>query len=349
MNAVISVAARLAASLGETVGASAILADAKLSARMRGEWAHVYAALLLLRPLIETSAPETTEKLSAVQAFRDTTTFTMLLQRLPDLARTERDVPQPKQSVLGVELTASELRADLLAGAAGSLGAKIAAAAARGIDPAILNASRSALPPPGTRGKGTGGRGGGGGSSTGQARREPELIGDLGEAFVHEWLGSVLGADYGPDCWVSRSRERYGLPVGNDGLGFDFKVPDPKGLLFGHAAAAIHIEVKATSTDGSGPFPMSRAEWEEARRCHVDDDAAYVVVRVFEVDTAPRIGDVIFDPFAAHGRGEVRLADRDLWVTVAPPQIAVDDVGDSDDGVAADDTATAPAAARSGS
>jgi hypothetical protein len=349
VNAVISVAARLATSLGETVGASAILADTKLSARMRGEWAHVYAALLLLRPLIEASAPETTKKLSAVQAFRDTTTFTMLLQRLPDLARTERDVPQPKQSVLGVELTASELRADLLAGAAGSLGAKIAAAAARGIDPAILNASRSALPPPGTRGKGTGGRGGGGGPSTGQARREPELVGDLGEAFVHEWLGSVLGADYGPDCWVSKSRERYGLPAGNDGLGFDFKVPDPKGVIFGRAAAALHIEVKATSTDGSGPFPMSRAEWEEARRCHVDDDAAYVIVRVFAVDTAPRIGDVIFDPFAAHGRGEVRLADRDLWVTVAPPQIAVDNDGDNEDGVAADDTAVEPAAARSGS
>lgn len=320
VNAVISVSVRLAASLGETVSASAILADARLSARMRGEWAHVYSALLLLRPLLEAGAPETTKKLSAVQAFRDTTTSTMLLQRLPDLARTEREAPQPKQSVLGVELTASELRADLLAGAAGSLGAKIAAAAARGIDPAILNASRSVLPPPGARGSGAGG--GGGGTSTGHTRREPELVGDLGEAFVHEWLCSVLGADYGPDCWVSRSRERYGLPAGNDGLGYDFKVPDPKGLLFGRAAAAIRIEVKATSTDGSGPFPMSRAEWEEARRCHVDGDAAYVIVRIFTVDTSPRVGDVIFDPFAAHGRGEVRLADRDLWVTIAPPVVS---------------------------
>lgn len=330
VNAVVSVAARLAASLGETVDASAILADARLSARMRGEWAHVYAALFLLRPLIEAGAPETTKKLSAVQAFRETTTYTMLLQRLPELPRTERDVPQPKQSVLGVELTASELRADFLAGAAGSLGEKIAAAAARGIDPAILNASRSPLPPSGTSGK-TGGRGGGSGSSTGQARREPELVGDLGEAFVHEWLGSVLGADYGPDCWVSKSRERYGLPAGNDGLGFDFKVPDPRGLLFQRAAASLHIEVKATSTEGGGPFPMSRAEWEEARRCHVDGVDGYVLVRVFQADSDPRIGDVIFDPFAAHGRGEIRLADRDLWVTVAPRQMVVVDEEAADD------------------
>jgi len=328
VSAVISVAARLAASLGETVSAPAILADARLSARMRGEWAHVYAALMLLRPLIEAGAPETTKKLSTIWAFRDTTTYTMLLQRLPDLARTERDEPQPKQSVLGVELTASELRADLLAGAAGALGAKIAAAAALGIDPAILSASRNALPLSGACGKGTGGRGGGVGASTGKTRRENELVGDIGEAVVHHWLGSVLGEDYGPDCWVSKARERYGLPAGNDGLGFDFKVPDPKGLLFRRTAVALHIEVKATSTDGTGPFPMSRAEWEEARRCNGDGDAVYVIIRVFTADTAPRIGDVILDPFAAYGRGEVRLTDRDLWVTVAPPQIIVDNAVD---------------------
>jgi len=331
VNAVINVATLLASSLGETVDASALLGDAGLSARMRGEWAHVYAALLIVHPLIETRAPETTKRLSAVHAFRDTTTYPMLLQRLPGLLRTERHVPQPKQSVLGAEFTASELREDLLAGTTGSLGAKLAAAAARGIDPAILGASRSALPPPGTRGNPTVGGGLGGGVSTGHARNEPELVGDLGEAFVHEWLGSVLGADYGPDCWVSKSRERYGLPAGNDGLGFDFKVTDTKGLLFSRPATAVHIEVKATSTDGTRPSPMSRAEWEEARRCHVDGDATYVIIRVFHVDTAPRVGDVIFDPFAAHGRGEIRLADRDLWVTIAPPQIVADREGDDDD------------------
>ncbi|MCW5805909.1 MAG: DUF3883 domain-containing protein [Deltaproteobacteria bacterium] len=319
MNAVVRVAARLALLFGETIDAPALLTDAALSARMRGEWAHVYAALFLLRPLIEKTAPESTRKLSAAHAFRDTTTYTALVQRLPDLPRSERDVPQPKQSVLGVEFTIDELRDDLLAGATGSLGAKLAAAAAHGIDPALLSASRTALASLGSnssRGKSGGGR------STRQARREPELVGDLGEAFVHEWLGLVLGADYGPDCWVSKSRERYGLPSGNDGLGFDFKVPDPRGLLFHRAAHSFHIEVKSTSTDdGRGPFPMSRAEWDEARRCHAEGDAVYVIVRVFEADTAPTIGDVIFDPFAAHERGEIRLADRDLWVTVAPPQI----------------------------
>ena len=84
----------------------------------------------------------------------------------------------------------------------------------------------------------------------------PNSSGDIGEAFVHEWLTAVLGADYGPDCWVSESRERYGLPKsGKDGLGYDFKVPDPNGRLFGIPAAAYLIEVKSTTTDGSGVLP----------------------------------------------------------------------------------------------
>jgi hypothetical protein len=143
---------------------------------------------------------------------------------------------------------------------------------------------------------------------------------DHSEAFVHEWLASVLGADYGPDCWVSKARERYGLPpCGNDGLGYDFKVPDPNGRLFGMPAATFWIEVKSTTTVGDGAFPMSRAEWEQARECHVDGNGAvYVIVRVFEADRSPKIGDVVIDPFGALSRGEVRLAERDLWVTVSP-------------------------------
>ena len=65
---------------------------------------------------------------------------------------------------------------------------------------------------------------------------------------------------------------------------------------------------------------MSRSEGDTARRCHeAQDGTLYVIVRVFSADTSPHIGDVLLDPFAAHRRGEVRLAERDLWVTVAPP------------------------------
>ena len=219
---------------------------------------------------------------------------------------------------LGLELTAAEIQLDLESGSGGVLGAKLAKAAALGLDPAILNGTRNPLPPlPG--GGGSGGGGGRGGSTT-RPRREPELVGDIGEAFVHEWLTAVLGADYGPDCWVSEARERYGLPKsGKDGLGYDFKVPDPNGRLFGIPAGAYLIEVKSTTTDGSGSFPMSSAEWDHARRCHEKvDDAVYVILRVVQTDSSPKIGDFVIDPFAAHRRGEIRLAERDLWVKVAP-------------------------------
>ncbi|SDF36625.1 protein of unknown function [Myxococcus virescens] len=319
VKAVVQVAVRLAASFNEQVDGASVLADAPFNARMSGEWAHVYSALLLLRPLLEATAPETVKKLSSVHAFREPTTESSLMAKLPEIPRTEPEAPQPKQSVLGVELTAVELRADLASGADGVLGGKLAEAAARGLDPVILSGVRPQLPPP--NGSGTSGGGGGSGGSTSRPRREPELVGDIGEALVHEWLASVLGADYGPDCWVSKARERYGFPAsGNDGLGYDFKVPDPKGRLFGKPAAAFLLEVKSTSTDGSGPFPMSRAEWDQARQCHEEGgDTIYIILRVFEADSNPRIGDVVMDPFAAHRRGEIRLAERDLWVTVATP------------------------------
>lgn len=135
-------------------------------------------------------------------------------------------------------------------------------------------------------------------------------------------LTNMLGADYGPDCWLSKARERYGLPdCGNDKLGYDFRVPDPNGILFKQSAAMLFIEVKSTTTAGTGPFPMSLPEWEQAQKSHdAGCDEVYVIVRVFEADSRPRIGDVIVDPFAAYRRGEIRLADRDLWVTVSPRQ-----------------------------
>ena len=68
-------------------------------------------------------------------------------------------------------------------------------------------------------------------------------------------------------------------------------------------------------------FPMSSAEWDHARRCHEKvDDAVYVILRVVQTDSSPKIGDFVIDPFAAHRRGEIRLAERDLWVRIAPRQ-----------------------------
>jgi len=322
VQAVVRVASRLAAMLSELIDSASVLADADLRLRFSGEWAHVYAALARLRARLESDAPKTVKRLSEVQAFRDPCTEFSLLIRLPEIKPTDPPPPQPKETALGMEFTATELRADLSSGSRGQLGTKLAAAAAQPLDPAILAGVRTPLPPLSPLSKGRSG-GGGGGGATGRPRREAELIGDLGEALVHEWLAAVLGSDYGPECWVSKARDRYGLPpCGEDGLGYDFAVADPEGRLFRRPAPTIWIEVKSTSTDGRDPFPMSRAEWDQARICHEGDgERIYVIVRVVNADQNPRIGDVVIDPFAAHRRGEIQLSDRDLWVTVAPLQL----------------------------
>ena len=41
-------------------------------------------------------------------------------------------------------------------------------------------------------------------------------------------------------------------------------------------------------------------------------------MRVFDAIKRRQIGDVIIDPFGTFRRGKVRLAERDMWVTVSP-------------------------------
>lgn len=318
--AVVEVAGRLAQVLGESIDPSSVATEGDVALLSRGAWANVYAALSALRESLIELAPETTRRLTSARAFHGPSQIEPLLARIPELSQPEPPKPPPRKEVLGLELTDQGLQKDLAAGSAGTLGAMLAEAAAAGLDPALLRSGRSPLPEPKKREGGGGGgpprrRGGGG-----KPLREPELIGDLGEAFVHEWLALTLGEGYDPACWRSKARERYGLPpCGDDGLGYDFEVSDSTGTLFGVQNSRLLIEVKSTSTDGSRPFPMSRGEWDMARRCHEEQNGAlYVILRVIHADTAPRIGDVIRDPFAAHRRGEVRWIERDLWVTVAP-------------------------------
>ena len=339
VEAVLAVGAALAPSLGEHIDpkvAAAVPAVARLTT---GSWANVYAALAALREVLAKAAPLTTVRLTEARAFHEPTRAEPLMARLPGFAQERPAKPPPKRPVLGVELTDTELRDDLAAGSAGSLGTKLAEAATRGLPTGLLGALRTPLPEPLTRdstGKNCGNRGGGG--TGGKPTREPELVGDLGEAFVHEWLTLALGEHYGPDCWRSKARERYGLPAsGVDSLGYDFEVTDPAGKLFQQSPSRVLIEVKSTGTDGSGPFPMSWGEWDKARRCHeAQDGSLYVIVRVCLADTHPCISDVLIDPFAAHRRGEVRLAERDLWVKVAPPQPKAEGPTNDGDGLILD-------------
>ena len=62
----------------------------------------------------------------------------------------------------------------------------------------------------------------------------------------------------------------------------------------------------------SAPLPRSGRRW------------VYVIVRVFSVFDKPHVGDVILDPFSGLLSGEIRLAERDLYVTVAALVTGID-------------------------
>jgi hypothetical protein len=67
-------------------------------------------------------------------------------------------------------------------------------------------------------------------------------VGFAGEWFAYRWLERHYGADFTPECWVSRYREQVFPGAGDDGLGWDFEIPGRRGNW--------HYEVKATLGDG---------------------------------------------------------------------------------------------------
>jgi len=331
VQALVSIAGALAPTRNETVDRDAILREDRLSTRIHSEWAHPFAAMAALRSLLKDHAPETAKRLSDVRAFHEPRTETALRALLPELS--EHAPPAtPRSTVLEVELSHDEVAADLGKGAHGQLGARLREAARTTLDPSLLPGQRSPLAQPTVPG----------GSGNGQTRltkpprftvpprvpappRERALTGDLGEAFVHEWLTWMLGEGYHADAWRSMARTRYGLPgEGNDALGYDFEVSDPAGRLFGVPARTLCIEVKSTVTGGEGAFPMSQPEWDTAEACHLDaGERVYVIARVVHADTTPRIGDVLIDPVAMEHAGTLRRRQRDLWISAGPRQILV--------------------------
>ena len=183
------------------------------------------------------------------------------------------------------------------------------------------SAQRQAVPPrPPALGGGSGGGGGGGGRSSWRAGEENEqgkrATGFGGELFVLQQFKVFPGFD--EECWKSSSRSLAGLAdTGDDSLGYDFLYVDAAGVVGQRAGARCLIEVKASKEAGDATFPMSRNEWKVAGAAHRSDTDVYVIIRVHNVASAPAVIDVLIDPFGMSARGELELADKDLWVSVA--------------------------------
>jgi hypothetical protein len=153
----------------------------------------------------------------------------------------------------------------------------------------------------GTGGNGGGGGGGGGGGwDRGLTDDQKTLIGMVGEISAYEWLDHQVGMT--PFCWRSTYRSsRFAGDPGNDGLGFDFALPEgPK----------IHYyEVKATMGDGSdAAIEMSVGE---ARFARSQLRGRYNLLFVTNVlDSSERRFYLLPNPFAPDAVDLYRVRNR---------------------------------------
>jgi hypothetical protein len=143
------------------------------------------------------------------------------------------------------------------------------------------------------------------------------MLGAVGEYFVYQQL-KVLCPDLDVTNWLSRARERFGFDPGDDSLGHDFAFNDVAGILTGRPnGPRCLIEVKSSAHGGGNSFEMSTHEWEIALRCHQEPAfATYVVLRVADVASTPRLTDVLVDPVDLHLQGVLDYASRDLLVVL---------------------------------
>ena len=144
------------------------------------------------------------------------------------------------------------------------------------------------------------------------------MLGAAGEYFVFEQL-RVACRDFDVMNWLSKAREAFGYGPGDDSLGYDFAYDDVGGVFVGPAAVARRclMEVKSSAQDGGSSFEMSMNEWEVARRCHQDPSlGTYVILRVADLMSTPRLTDVLVDPVGLHLQGVLNYTSRDLLVVL---------------------------------
>ncbi|KAK5675793.1 hypothetical protein LTS10_011524 [Elasticomyces elasticus] len=147
----------------------------------------------------------------------------------------------------------------------------------------------------------------GGGFNLDEADPQAQEVGSKGELFVYKLLTTQFEAS--ADCWTSKERSQHGLPDFADDEYFytDFTIDKSntqvcdritKWLLSaGHseikrytkAPFTYRFEVKATTGPRDEPFSMSYNQYEQARACHIGDNDAYVILRVYDLAGEARV------------------------------------------------------------
>ena len=321
VQSVLTVAEALAAEYGETVDIAALQDDTRVLRHTKGWWANAYAALRVLKRAIASQAPRTAKMLVQRRAFAEPRARHELWNAFPELSKpggnaTGISTP-PKKQILGLEKTQSEIDADLAAGGGGEIEHELCQFVQSDLDLSALACRERAPLDPDSHGRRPGGVGGW--RNTQRRGDEDELVGYLGERFVHEHFMAAGFPDYDVSCWVSENWGGYKGQTSDPIIhGCDFRYRDTVGRLTGRDDAPLcFIEVKATTSDGRVPFPITFNEWCLAQKCHDgEEESVYVIVRVRQIHEAPEIFDVIVDPVKALQDGWLRTRDKDLYLVV---------------------------------
>jgi hypothetical protein len=317
---IVKVAAALAAKQAEPLEAAAVREDSLVALLSEGQWANRVAVLAAVRYALETLAPKTAGRMKDRQAFRNIDDWRTLWTKFEELGNVPTPIapsaPQPKFDVAGSGWTRDDFAASAAEGAAGAVAQRLGAAVNPTIDlPALRTISRGKVQIA-TAAAGSGN----GGGARGRKRPPDEylaMLGAAGEYFAFEQLKAVC-RDFDATNWRSRAREAFGFRAGDDSLGYDFAYDDIGGVLVGAADTRnCLIEVKSSAHGGGNSFEMSTNEWEVARRCHQDPDlGTYVILRVADVTSMPRLTDVLVDPVGLHFQGVLDYTGRDLLVVL---------------------------------
>ena len=221
-------------------------------------------------------------------------------------------------SILGQEMTEEEFEKEAALGEDGKVFSSLS------VDPefdprSLLKVSRSTAP---QRPRRKPGQRRSGGARTPRSAVRDEYIGFLGELCVYNAMRErVLASGGDPEDvkWLSRNRERFGLPEGDDGLGYDLEFSDIAGLLGGRGHT-YYLEVKATTGDGTRAFQMSLDEWEVARRCEQEDDLTYVIVRVAHATagTGGKVIAMVDNPYTQRQQGTLAVDEAGFYVWYGP-------------------------------
>ena len=314
------VARSLAQSMNIILDEDYLTADAQLHRHKDDNWwGNRFAALRRLKTLLGERYSTIADRLDNERAFSGRIPWNDLLKRfglsLSHIeSASEGSVAKPTPFLSYSDKDSREVEDELENGSEGELGKRLTELVNTELELASMGRADRNIAPNKKRRRGRHGTS----SSKPKDHRFDQLVGALGEAFVYVHFLKSEFPEFDHHCWVSENREHYGLSKPEEaGQGYDFRYLDVAGKLTGYDDQPLcYIEVKSSAGEIGDSFPMSINEWEQARLCHEDENALYIIIRVSNVRTHPAISDVILNPYGLWKKRLLSLSKRDLSVSV---------------------------------